>query len=222
MEVAMKSLGLAVLGLALIPASAALAQTTVTREVSDMPVETTITRSPTGTMIQRRVLAPEQTIVAAPARATRTVTTTVRRELPRTAARPTRIETRVVTRRVREPAPVYAMAVDEPVMLTPGQRDIVYREIVTPRAVAIGPTGPLAPFAPLLPQPAVTYAAPATTVSTSYVVGSRLPADIRLTEIPQSVVMQVPSIAPYAYARVDGRLLLVDPQTGMIVADVTD
>jgi hypothetical protein len=217
MEVAMKSLGLAVLGLALVPATAALAQTTVTREVSDMPVETTITRSPTGTVIQRRVLAPEETYVAAPA--TRTVTTTVRRQGARSAARPTRVETRVVTRRVREPAPVYAMATDEPLVLTPAQRDIVYREIVTPRVV--GPVGPLAPFAPLLPQPAVTYAAPATTVSTSYVVGTRLPSDIRLIEIPQSVVERVPSIAPYAYARVDGRLLLVDPQTGLIVADVT-
>jgi hypothetical protein len=69
--------------------------------------------------------------------------------------------------------------------------------------------------------------APATTVVTSpdvrttYVVGSRLPADIRLIELPETVISQVPSLSPYAYAMVDGRVLLVDPQTGMIVADIT-
>jgi len=209
----MKCSGLAVLAVALVSATAASAQTTVTRQISDMPVETTIIRSPTETVVQRRVLpAANETIVATPRRA---------------ATRPVRTQTRVVTRTMRAPAPVYAMATAEPIVLTADQRDVVYREIVQPR-VATGPTGLLAPFSPLLPPtPAVTYgyaqpvvAAPVAPVR-SYVVGSRLPMDVRLVEIPPSVLMQVPSLSPYAYAMVDGRVLLVDPQTGVIVADIT-
>ena len=92
--------------------------------------------------------------------------------------------------------------------------------------MAPGPTGVLAPFSPLLPPAPVTTRvidpAPAPGLRTAYVVGSRLPADVRLVELPQPVIAQVPSMAPYAYATVDDRVLLVDPQTGVIVADVTN
>src|SRR5262245_35314408 len=119
MEVAMKCSGLAVLGVALISATAASAQTTVTREISNMPVETTIIRSPNGTVVERRVL---------PAEPSRVVTSSRRIVAP-----PARVERRVVTRRVRGPAPVYAMATTEPVVLSADERDVVYREIVQPR-----------------------------------------------------------------------------------------
>lgn len=226
----MKCTGLAVLGVALVTATAASAQTTVTRQVSEMPVETIITRSAAGTTVERRVLPMEGEVVTAPIvrrapMVSRTVTTTVRSNYP------PRRTTRVVT--ARRPAPVYAMATADTVMLSPDERDIVYREIVRP----VGPTGILAPFSPLLPPaPAVSYSyaqpvygssyaqpvyGSAAPLRTAYVVGSRLPADIRLTEIPAPVLMRIPSLAPYAYAMVDGRILLVDPQTGIIVADIT-
>lgn len=237
----MKPSGLAILGAALLATTAASAQTTVTREVSDMPVETTITTSPNGTVVTRRVLPATEVVreAVSPQSLYRTEMTTVRstdsrrRQAERT--RPSRVETRVVTtRRMANPAPVYAMARAEPLVLSADQRDVVYREIVSARA-APGPTGVLAPFSPLLPPapplttrvietgPAATIVTtPSPAMRTAYVVGSRLPADVRLIELPQTAVAQVPSMAPYAYAMVDDRVLLVDPQTGVIVADVTN
>jgi hypothetical protein len=218
MENAMKSIGFAALGLSLIATTAASAQTTVTREVSDMPVETTIIRSPTGTTVTRRVLPAENEAIVVPAPSGRSVTTTVRPS--RQMAQP-RTTTRVT--RSRNPAPVYAMATAEPVVLDNAQRDVVYRRIVEQRTVPVEQRGILAPVGSMFPmvepvRPTVTYAQP---LRTTYVVGSRLPADIQLVELPETVIEQVPSIAPYAYAMVDGRVLLVDPQSGIIVSDLT-
>lgn len=213
--------GLAVLGLSL--ATAASAQTTVTRQVSDMPVETTIVRSPSGTTVTRRVLDNEPIVVPAPPARTRTVTT-VRSSRP-IAERPrARATTRVVTRR-RSVAPVYGMATAEPLVLSPAEREVVYREIVDQRAVPVQ-RGFLAPIGSTFPvvepaRPAVSVARPLP-AATTYVVGSRLPADIRLVELPQTVIERVPAISSYAYAMVDDRVLLVDPQTGIIVSDLTE
>ncbi len=65
------------------------------------------------------------------------------------------------------------------------------------------------------------FAAEPAAVRTVYVIGARLPRDIPLIELPVAAVSVVPAIAPYAYAMLDGHVLLVDPQTGIIVADVT-
>ena len=233
----MKPTGIAVLGVALLAATAASAQTTVTREVSDMPVETIITTSPNGTVVTRRVLPGTEVVreAVSPQSLYRTETTTVRasadnRRRRTVRAHPTRVETRVVTTR----RPVYGMARAEPLLLSADQRDVVYREIVNTR-VAPGPTGVLAPFSPVLPPApplttqvietgpgAAMVATPAPVMRTAYVVGSRLPPDVRLIELPQTAVAQVPAMAPYAYAMVEDRVLLVDPQTGIIVADVTN
>jgi hypothetical protein len=229
METAMKKLGLAALGLSLVTATAASAQTTVTREISEMPVETTIVRSPNGTSVTRRVLpitdmdreGVERVIVTPVEPSSRTVTTAVRQpRAPRATAR-------VVASQRR--APVYAMATAEPIVLGRTERDIVYRQIVEQRTVPLEQRGILAPIGSMFPTvgpaPAVSYSRPLVAeppLRTAYVVGSRLPGDVQLIELPQTAIMQVPAIAPYAYAMVDGRVLLVDPQNGMIVADITN
>ena len=56
----------------------------------------------------------------------------------------------------------------------------------------------------------------------SYSVGSRLPQTVPLVGVPNALALQIPSIAPYSYARVDNRVYLVDPATSVIVADVTE
>jgi hypothetical protein len=222
METAMKKIGLAALGLSLVTATAAFAQTTVTREISDMPVETTIVRSPSGTTVTRRVLpttGTERVIVTPVEPSSRTVTV---RE-----PRAPRATTRVVTSQRR--APVYAMATAEPIALGRAERDVVYRQIVEQRSVPVEQRGILAPIGSMFPTvaaaPAVTYSRPLVAdpaLRTSYVVGTRLPTDVQLIELPETAIAQVPAIAPYAYAMIDGRVLLVDPQTGMIVADITN
>jgi len=248
MEAAMKSSGLAVLGLSLLTAAAAHAQTTVTRQVSDMPVETTITQSPAGMTVTRRVLegpvATEQIVTrTAVPRVSRTVTTTVSSTPARRTAsreRPSRqgamamaspadlraASRQTVTRTVTTRTPA-------PLILNADERSVIYRTIAEPDMLPVSaPVSPLAamfpppPPARTFPQPllapgaAVVTSAPVATVQQSYLVGSRLPAGVELIALPDTVVDQIPSIAPYAYATLNGHVLLVDPRTGLIVADL--
>ena len=50
---------------------------------------------------------------------------------------------------------------------------------------------------------------------------SRVPAATRLVPLPPALVAEVPEIRSYRYMTIGGRVLLVDPDTGVIVADVT-
>jgi hypothetical protein len=56
----------------------------------------------------------------------------------------------------------------------------------------------------------------------AYAVGSRVSDAYALAPIPQSVVATVPAVRSHRYMVVNNRLLLVDPATGMVVAEVTD
>jgi hypothetical protein len=55
----------------------------------------------------------------------------------------------------------------------------------------------------------------------AYAVGARVPATARLAPIPQAVVAEVPIVQPYRYMVFNGRVLLIDPVTSTVVADVT-
>ena len=55
----------------------------------------------------------------------------------------------------------------------------------------------------------------------AYAIGSRVPAATRLAPIPPAIVARVPAVRSYEYMVVAGRVLLVDPDTGVVVADVT-
>jgi hypothetical protein len=55
----------------------------------------------------------------------------------------------------------------------------------------------------------------------AYVVGARVPVETRLAPIPPALIADVPAIRAYRYMTFGGRVLLVDPDTGVIVADVT-
>ena len=55
----------------------------------------------------------------------------------------------------------------------------------------------------------------------AYVVGARVPVEARLAPIPPALIADVPAIRSYRYMTLGGRVLLVDPNTGVIVADVT-
>jgi hypothetical protein len=137
--------------------------------------------------------------------------------------------------------------VTQPVPLTPAQRTIIYRTIV-PQGRGRGPivrerivTEPVAP-APVVRERIVTrpldaYAygdtyEPAPRVrervvepdpyrANAYAIGARVPAATRLAPIPPAVVARVPAVRSYEYMVVAGRVLLVDPETGVVVAEVT-
>jgi hypothetical protein len=57
--------------------------------------------------------------------------------------------------------------------------------------------------------------------ASAYVVGGRVPAATQLAPLPPALIADVPAIRSYRYITVGESVLLVDPDTGVIVADVT-
>jgi len=126
--------------------------------------------------------------------------------------------------------------------LTPRERHIVYqtiveREVIPRRDVVV--TQPIAPApyvapAPYAPAPLVTRqvglpVAPAPLVADDEVVvqapiavGTVLPANTPLYAMPQNVALSVPAARAYSYAWLGGRAYLVDPATGVVMADLTE
>jgi hypothetical protein len=176
-----------------------------------------------------------RTVGEAPAH-TRTATT--RAERPR----PARTATRTVT--------ATGPASDQALVLSPAQRQIIYRNVVEreyyPAPVPFGP--PEAETDVYAPPPVSGYplrtAYPAEedrdyaydpyhdeyreTYRPAYrwsggalAVGARIPQSVPLYAVPQPVLARIPAAAPYGYALIDNRVLLVDPATGVIVADIT-
>ncbi|MGH6768378.1 MAG: DUF1236 domain-containing protein [Xanthobacteraceae bacterium] len=58
--------------------------------------------------------------------------------------------------------------------------------------------------------------------SYAYAVGTRIPPAARLAPFPRTVVTAVPAVRSYRYMVINNRLLLVDPATSMVVAEVTE
>jgi hypothetical protein len=109
-----------------------------------------------------------------------------------------------------------------PLALTPAQRTTIYRTII-PQGHGRGPivreqivTEPVAP-APVV-RDRIAPAGPAY----ARAVGSRVADAYALAPMPQAVVATVPSVRPYRYMVINNRLLLFDPATGIVVAEVTD
>ena len=149
-------------------------------------------------------------------------------DMPRARVYEPRYEPRYYEPRAYEP-PTYESRAYEPAVsapplaLTPAQRTTIYRTII-PQGRGRGPivrerivTESVAP-APVVrersvnPPPASAYAA----------VGSRVSDAYALAPMPQSVVATVPAVRSYRYTIINNRLLLVDPATGIVVAEVTD
>ncbi len=103
-------------------------------------------------------------------------------------------QTTVIT---REPVESRTVMTRERVQLTPVQRETIYRTIVRERVAPAPPT--------------VTYE-----------VGARLPDTVELYDIPQAVTVEVPAIRSYKYIYVNGRVVLVDPATSEVVAEIAD
>ncbi len=104
-------------------------------------------------------------------------------------------QTTVIT---REPVGTQTVVTAPPtVVLTPEQRRVVYRDIVRER---------------IAPAPGVV----------TYSVGTRVPPSVRLYSVPQSAAVAVPAVKQYRYMRVNGRVVLVDPATSEVVAELSD
>lgn len=99
-------------------------------------------------------------------------------------------QTTIIT---REPAQTVVPA--PVVTLTPTQRQTIYRTIVREPVQEVAPT-------------------------VEYRVGTRVPADVRLYSVPQEVAIEVPAVRSYKYMVVNHRVVLVDPVTSEVVAEL--
>jgi hypothetical protein len=102
------------------------------------------------------------------------------------------------------------------------QRTTIYRTII-PQGRGRGPivreqivTETMAP-APVVREQVVR--AP---VTVDYGVGSRVTDAYALAPMPRAVINTVPAVRSYRYMVINNRLLLVDPATGIVVADLTE
>jgi Protein of unknown function (DUF1236) len=103
-------------------------------------------------------------------------------------------QTTVIT---REPVQSRTVVTTEPLQLTPVQRQTIYRTIVRERVAPAQPT-------------------------VEYRVGARIPESTQLYALPQEVAVEVPAIRAYKYMVVNNRVVLIDPATSEVVAEVVD
>jgi hypothetical protein len=146
---------------------------------------------------------------------------------PRAYYEPRSYESPVYDPRAYEPVVTAA-----PLALTPAQRTTIYRTII-PQGRGRGPivreqivTESAAP-APVVreriaPAPVVRERIAPAGSAYAYAVGSRVADADALAPMPQAVVSSVPAVRSYRYMVINNRLLLVDPATGLVVAEVTD
>jgi hypothetical protein len=103
-------------------------------------------------------------------------------------------QTTVIT---REPVETRTVMTTQPLQLTPVQRQTIYRTVVRERVQPAQPT-------------------------VEYRVGMRVPATAQLYEVPQPVAVEVPAVKAYKYMYVNNRVVLVDPATSEVVAEIAD
>jgi hypothetical protein len=150
-------------------------------------------------------------------------------DVPRARVYEPRYEPRYYEPRAYEP-PTYESRAYEPAVsapplaLTPAQRTTIYRTII-PQGRGRGPivrerivTESVAP-APVARERIVN---PPAGSAYAYTVGSRVGDAYALAPMPQAVAATVPAVRSYRYMVINNRLLLVDPATGIVVAEVND
>jgi len=103
-------------------------------------------------------------------------------------------QTTVIT---REPVESRTVITTEPLQLTPVQRQTVYRTIVRERVSPARPT-------------------------VEYRVGTRVPESVQLYSVPQEVAVEVPAIRSYKYMVVNDRVVLIDPATSEVIAELAE
>ncbi len=158
---------------------------------------------------------------------TRTLTHTVRR----VAASPPLVlapaERRVIYRTIVQRQVVPAVA---PVPAPPPGYPPYPAPAYSHRSVVVAPAAPAVTTGYAVTTPAADYddyddvyaeAVPPAPVPVGYAVGARLPADTMLTPLPANAAVAVPAARPYSYVTIDSRVLLVDPVTNTVVADIT-
>jgi hypothetical protein len=135
--------------------------------------------------------------------------------------------------------------VTEPLALTQAQRTIIYRTIIPQgrnRQPIIRERIVTEPVAPVVQErfvtqpmdsdyyaygyvpaqrPRVVVREPDAYGAFAYTVGTRVAPNVQLAPLPPAAIAAVPAMRQYRYMVINQRLLLVDPDTGIVVADLT-
>jgi Protein of unknown function (DUF1236) len=192
---------------------AATTQRQVGVSAKAQPVRKPAPRPAVGTARATAGVATAPRIAAAPPPLTAAQRSTIYRAV---------VEEPVVPRTVIT-EPVAASTFAAPVVTAPAVREeVVTERVVTPAAPFIRErivTRPLA-VETVGAAPIVTERVVATPASIDLTIGSRVPATVPLYALPPTLGVQIPSVRSYRYAIVDDRVLLVDPVTGVVVAEL--
>jgi Protein of unknown function (DUF1236) len=174
------------------------------RNVTPRPPRKTATRAPARKAIAHHRAAP-------PARATRLALSSADRRLVYAA-----ITQQSAFPGMIAPAPAFPSFTWSPQSFPPfGVPQFAGREVATP-----APMGPLGYASAGAGASEILVEPTSSRIPTNYV-GRRLPSSVLLVPIPDAIVVQMPALWRYRYALVNDRVLLVDPATNIIVADVT-
>jgi hypothetical protein len=135
-----------------------------------------------------------------------------------------------------------ARVVAAPLPLTQAQRTIIYRTIIPQsrgRQPIVREEIISESVAPVVRERVVTegvvdayaygepwryqrrYVEPDAYSANAFVIGGRVPVSTRLAPLPPAVVAEVPMIRAYRYTTYGGRVFLVNPDTGIIVTEIT-
>jgi uncharacterized protein DUF1236 len=184
----------------------------------------------TRPMVTRQVAAPRHPAVKR-THAQRASTTVRQRPAVQRTTRAVRDPRRVETRQVALTGPAPR------IVLNPRERQIIYRtvverEVIPSRQVIVAPSvvpapAYVAPFASapvhVAPRGAPpVVAADEIVVTDPITVGTVLPENVPLYAMPQNVALTVPATQRYSYAWLGGRAYLVDPASGVVVADLSE
>src|SRR6266446_8434010 len=148
-------------------------------------------------------------------------------DIPRARVYEPRYEPRYYEPRAYEPPTYESRAYESavgapPLALTPAQRTTIYRTIIPQgrgrepivrERIVTESVAPVARERIVNPPAASAYA---------YTVGSRVGDAYALAPMPRAVAATVPAARSYRYMVINNRLLLVDPATGIVVAEVND
>lgn len=122
----------------------------------------------------------------------------------------------VVTRTtIREPALRSAAPVAS-VELTPSQRRLIWHTIAVPARADAGNLPPEVSDA----APPVREHIEAAPGMRTYRIGSHMTVPTALQPLPETLTVAVPSVQDHLYTVVDDRVLLIDPATNSVVAEV--
>jgi hypothetical protein len=122
--------------------------------------------------------------------------------------------TRMTIRHVAQPVVSDSGTVE----LTPAQRRLIWHSVAVPTHAAV-PVEIEDEFIEV-PAPIAREHIEAVPGLRSYRVGTRIPSPQSLQPLPDEVMVAVPNVQNHLYAVVGERILLVDPHTNTVVAEV--